>query len=59
MKLICPRCQKDLVLPDENNLEKLPFFPFCSQRCKLIDLGAWLDDQYKIPAEPDEQGNEQ
>ena len=25
-------------------------FPFCSERCKLIDLGRWLDGKYQIPA---------
>jgi hypothetical protein len=29
-----------------------PFRPFCSQRCKLIDLGAWLGQDYRIPAQP-------
>ena len=24
------------------------FFPFCSKRCKFIDLGAWLDSEYKL-----------
>ncbi|GIU82081.1 MAG: hypothetical protein KatS3mg006_1145 [Pyrinomonadaceae bacterium] len=27
------------------------FRPFCSERCKLIDLGAWADEQYRIPGE--------
>lgn len=26
--------------------------PFCSERCKLIDLGAWLTEQHAIPGEP-------
>lgn len=26
-----------------------PFRPFCSERCKMIDLGAWLDGKYAIP----------
>ena len=26
----------------------LPFFPFCSRRCKLIDLGKWFDGQHRI-----------
>jgi len=26
--------------------------PFCSERCRLIDLGAWLTEQHKIPDEP-------
>ncbi|NIR02507.1 MAG: DNA gyrase inhibitor YacG, partial [Gemmatimonadales bacterium] len=28
------------------------FYPFCCERCKLIDLGAWLDGKYVIPGEP-------
>jgi len=27
------------------------FYPFCSERCKLVDLGKWLGEEYKIPAE--------
>ena len=27
--------------------------PFCSQRCKLIDLGQWADESYRLPAEDD------
>ncbi len=30
------------------------FFPFCSERCKLIDLGAWFEADYRIPAKPEE-----
>lgn len=29
-----------------------PWRPFCSERCKLIDLGAWLTEQHAIPGEP-------
>jgi len=32
--------------------EAAPFRPFCSERCKLIDLGAWLTEQRAIPGEP-------
>jgi endogenous inhibitor of DNA gyrase (YacG/DUF329 family) len=28
-----------------------PSFPFCSQRCRLIDLGRWLGENYHVPAE--------
>ncbi|MEP7327593.1 MAG: DNA gyrase inhibitor YacG [Betaproteobacteria bacterium] len=32
-----------------------PFRPFCSERCKLIDLGAWADERYRVPiVEPDD-----
>ena len=27
------------------------FRPFCSERCKTIDLGAWADEEYALPAE--------
>jgi len=27
-------------------------FPFCSDRCRLLDLGKWLDGQYRVPGEP-------
>lgn len=37
-----------------------PFYPFCSERCKLIDLGQWASEAYAIPAplesEPDPSG---
>ena len=33
----------------------MKFFPFCSERCKLIDLGAWFDAEYRIPSRPDEE----
>jgi endogenous inhibitor of DNA gyrase (YacG/DUF329 family) len=29
-----------------------PYRPFCSERCRLIDLGAWLSEQRGIPGEP-------
>lgn len=38
----CPRCQTPKAW--HNN----PFKPFCSQKCKLIDLGAWASESYKI-----------
>ena len=48
----CPTCGKPIEW--ENN----PFRPFCSERCKLIDLGAWVNEQYAVPGEaalvPDE-----
>ena len=41
----CPRCGK------ETEFEDNEFRPFCSERCKLIDFGAWADEQYSVPAE--------
>jgi endogenous inhibitor of DNA gyrase (YacG/DUF329 family) len=31
-----------------------PCFPFCSPRCKTIDLGRWLGETYRLPAEDSE-----
>jgi endogenous inhibitor of DNA gyrase (YacG/DUF329 family) len=35
-----------------------PEFPFCSRRCKTIDLGRWLSEDYCIPAEGEEEAEE-
>lgn len=52
----CPTCKKR-VEPDAKA------FPFCSERCRLVDLGNWLDGKYRIagsdeqppePEDPDE-----
>jgi len=40
----CPQCGKDIKGP------KLPFRPFCSERCKLIDLGKWISGDYRVAA---------
>lgn len=40
----CPQCGAQM--PWEGN----SYRPFCSERCRLIDLGAWLDEKYSIPA---------
>jgi uncharacterized protein len=42
----CPQCGKDVVWNNES-----PFRPFCSERCKLIDLGQWATESYSIPVE--------
>jgi uncharacterized protein len=39
----CPICKREI--PIEGN----PFRPFCSERCKLIDLDNWLEGRYRIP----------
>lgn len=40
----CPRCAKPVTWGPES-----PFRPFCSERCKMIDLGAWASEQYRVP----------
>ncbi len=53
MKRTCPVCKKTVEVSTQGQLEDSGFFPFCSQRCRLIDLGAWLDGEYVIPVPPD------
>jgi endogenous inhibitor of DNA gyrase (YacG/DUF329 family) len=48
MKHRCPVCHKIVKASLKEQSEEAKFFPFCSERCKLIDLGAWLDAEYKI-----------
>lgn len=45
MKIICPTCKK-ITTWEEN-----PWRPFCSERCKLIDLGKWASEEYRIEGE--------
>jgi endogenous inhibitor of DNA gyrase (YacG/DUF329 family) len=42
----CPTCTKTYTIV---GLDDLPSFPFCSDRCRLIDLGRWIDGVYAIP----------
>ena len=41
----CPTCEKPVSWVPENR-----FRPFCSERCRQIDLGAWASESYRIPA---------
>ncbi len=45
----CPICHRST-----ESAQHESFFPFCSPRCKLIDLGSWLSGVYRLPAEEDE-----
>lgn len=40
----CPTCRSPV-----NWDNKSPWRPFCSERCKLIDLGAWINEENTIP----------
>lgn len=48
MTIRCPVCQKVVGTSGAEKTESMRFSPFCSERCKLIDLGAWLSAEYKI-----------
>jgi hypothetical protein len=42
----CPRCGQPAPFAPEN-----PWRPFCSERCKMIDLGEWASESYRVPGE--------
>jgi len=44
--LSCPVCRADVTARDRAESD---CFPFCSPRCRLIDLGRWLGGQYRLP----------
>ncbi len=56
----CPICSKAFAV---ETIDDQPGFPFCSERCKLIDLGRWMDGNYAIPdapvSEPDDSESEE
>lgn len=49
----CPICKKEVTPTDT-------FFPFCSERCKIIDLGNWASEKYVIstPVQADEESDQ-
>ncbi len=51
----CPICSKEM--QGQRNHE-WPHYPFCSPRCRMIDLGRWLGEAYRVPVLGDEQEGE-
>jgi len=50
----CLQCRRPVRWTTENR-----FRPFCSERCKLVDLGQWANEGYRIPAEHGPDGDAQ
>jgi endogenous inhibitor of DNA gyrase (YacG/DUF329 family) len=53
----CPTCGTQTEYSPQN-----PYRPFCSERCKMIDLGAWANERFRVPDnnhQPDLPENEQ
>ena len=46
----CPACGKATLFAPAN-----PWRPFCSDRCRLRDLGGWASEEYRIPTKPDDE----
>lgn len=40
----CPHCGKEITDPKQN------YRPFCGERCKLIDLGKWISEEFRVPS---------
>ena len=49
----CPTCGKKVEWTEANK-----YRPFCSERCKQIDLGAWAEEKYKIAGRPPEEAQD-
>ncbi len=49
----CPTCKREI------DWSESPFRPFCSERCRLIDLGGWLSEKHSIPGEAVPHNSEQ
>jgi endogenous inhibitor of DNA gyrase (YacG/DUF329 family) len=64
MKHKCPICGRVVEKPrrEAGRVETGPdFYPFCSERCKLLDLGVWLEGRYRIverESDSDKKDNE-
>jgi uncharacterized protein len=43
----CPTCQRPAAYSAANRWR-----PFCSERCRTVDLGAWASEQFRVPAQP-------
>jgi hypothetical protein len=56
VRISCPICKAVL----ENAPDDFAPRPFCSARCKLVDLGNWFDESYRIPTaeQPDDKDDE-
>lgn len=47
----CPTCGRDVAFDASS-----PFRPFCSERCRTRDLGAWASESYRIPEQTPPDG---
>ncbi len=56
----CPICSRAYQI---QSIDDLPHFPFCTHRCRLVDLGRWIDGKYAVPEtsspkqDPDDPGD--
>jgi len=55
-RTVCPVCKTPV---ETRDVAGAPNFPCCSRRCKLIDLGKWLNGEYRIPQANKEEGEDE
>lgn len=46
MRVPCPTCKREIAWSADN-----PWRPFCTERCRLVDLGLWLNEGHAIPGD--------
>jgi len=51
----CPTCRKAVETAAD---KRPPDYPFCSERCRLLDLHRWLEGAYRIPVGPADEEEE-
>jgi endogenous inhibitor of DNA gyrase (YacG/DUF329 family) len=56
IRVSCPICEQRMA---GESLKDLPYFPFCSRRCKLIDLGRWLDGTYQLASDEEDSTSQE
>lgn len=49
----CPQCGREIHWDTSNR-----FRPFCSERCKMIDLGKWANEEYRVENREQDSGNQ-
>lgn len=47
LDVACPQCGRNVIWSEQS-----VYRPFCSKRCRLLDLGAWADESHRIAGEP-------
>ena len=52
MKIVCPICKA------ETTWEENPDRPFCSERCRMIDLGKWVSEEYRVKGDNNEEADQ-
>lgn len=53
----CPVCKKTFSKSVQEASGDKGFLPFCCERCKLVDLGAWLNSEYRIDSGSNSEEN--